>query len=158
MPRPRQGTFEPVCFADGRTVFRGRLRLADGTKSDRFDLPTDMNERQARAYLAGLQAEEDATHKVFKAKMERLGAAAAAEAPTPRDGETVFEYAKRWLKAREHRIASIRDNKSHLEQHVLPVLGPLAMRAFTAKHVETLVAALDAKVTAGELSVSPIAA
>jgi hypothetical protein len=70
MPRPRTGTFEPA-IVDGRPVYRGRLRLADGTKSDRFDLPADMNEKQARAYLIGLQAEEDASHAVFIAKQDR---------------------------------------------------------------------------------------
>jgi integrase len=152
MSRPRSGTFEPVTFGDGRAIFRGRLRLADGTKSDRFDLPVDMNERQARAYLGGLQAEEDATHTVFKAKMERLGAE-AVEAK-PRDGETVYEYAKRWLKARESLgfRSRVHDNKSHLEQHILPVLGPFAMRAVEAKDVETFVAALDKKVNASELT------
>ena len=48
MPRARTGTFEPATVA-GRTVYRGRLRLADGTKSDRFDLPADMAEKAARA-------------------------------------------------------------------------------------------------------------
>jgi hypothetical protein len=49
MPRPRQGTFEPVTLAGGRIVYRGRLRLADGSRTDRFDLSVDMNERQTLA-------------------------------------------------------------------------------------------------------------
>jgi hypothetical protein len=109
-----------------------------------------MNERQARAYLSGLQAEEDATHPVFKAKIGRIGAE-AARACKPRGGETVYEYAKRWLATREGRIGSVRDNRSHLEQHVLPVLGPLVIRAVTAKDIETLVAALDKKVRDGAI-------
>lgn len=35
--------------------------------------------------------------------------------------ETVNEYAKRWLEARTGQIRSIRDNRAHLESHVLPV-------------------------------------
>jgi hypothetical protein len=46
----------------------------------------------------------------------------------------------------------VRDNKGHLNEHVLPVLGPLAMPAVTRKDVESLVAALDRKVLAGEVS------
>lgn len=144
MPRTRTGTFEPS--ADG---FRGRLRLADGTKSHRFDLRGE-DEKQARAYLKGLQAIEDATHKVFNEKMARISAKAARARP-PRGGETVFEYAKRWLKAREGRIASVGDNKSHLKEHILPVLGPLSMRAVEAGDIEKLVSALDRKVLAGEI-------
>src|ERR1700690_985359 len=45
MPRPRSGTFE-IATVNGHAVYRGRLRLADGTRSDRFDLPLEMNERQ----------------------------------------------------------------------------------------------------------------
>jgi hypothetical protein len=51
MPRSRTGTFEPSTVAG--IPYRGRLRLFDGTKSERFDLPADMTEKQARAYLAG---------------------------------------------------------------------------------------------------------
>jgi integrase len=148
MPRSRAGTFEA---ARPGQRHRGRLRLADGTKSERFDLPAGMSEKPARAYLAGLQAEEDRTHTVFTAKMERVGGDAAQAQPA-RGGETVYEYAKRWLKARESRISSIRDNKSHLNEHVLPVLGPLAIRAVTAKDVETFVASMDKKVTADEIT------
>jgi len=148
MSRPRTGTFEIATIA-GRTVYRGRLRLADGTKSDRFDLPVDMNEKQARAYLAGLQAEEDTSHAVFKAKQDREWATTAARAA--REGETVFEYAKRWLVARDGRVASVRDNRGHLQEHVLPVLGALSMPAVTSKDIEALVSALDRKVRDGKI-------
>ncbi len=73
MSKRRTGTFEAVTLT-GRAVYRGRLRLADGTKSDRFDLPVDMTEKQARAYRTGLQAEEDTSHAVFKANAPRRSA------------------------------------------------------------------------------------
>jgi hypothetical protein len=93
MSRTRTGTFEMAELA-GRAVFRGRLRLADGTKSDRFDLPADMNERAARAYLGKLQREEDATHEVFKAKTDRLRDKAQARGEAV-EGETCSAYRKR---------------------------------------------------------------
>src|SRR5258708_7512521 len=148
MPRPRTGTFE-IADVAGRPVYRGRLRLSDGDRTDRFDLPSGMDERQARAYLAGLQAEEDTTHAWFNARQEREWAKAAAVGPS--EGETVFTYAKRWLVAREGRIASVRDNKGHLKEHVLPVLGPLVMRSVTDKDIEAFVAALDRKVRDGSI-------
>jgi hypothetical protein len=91
MPRARTGTFELAKFADGRTVYRGRLRLADGTKSDRFDLPANMTERQARAYLTGLQADEDANGLVYRAQQERR----RATGREPLEGETCSAYPKR---------------------------------------------------------------
>lgn len=148
MPRPRTGTFE-IADVTGRTVYRGRLRLADGSRNDRFDLPSNMSEKPARAYLRKLQAQEDLTHAIFNARQERTWAEAAAAEPT--EGETVFTYAKRWLVAREGRIASVRDNKGHLKEHVLPVLGPLVMRAVQPADVEAFVAALDQKVREGAI-------
>jgi integrase len=78
----------------------------------------------------------------------RAGKATAAKG----DGETVFQYAMRWLVAREDRIASIRDNKTHLIKHVLPVLGGHPITAVTPKEIEDVVTMLDRKVRAGELS------
>lgn len=66
--------------------------------------------------------------------------------------ETVDEYAKRWLEAREGRIASVRDNRGHLVGHILPIIGTHDMCAVTSKQIEDVVAALDRKVRAGELS------
>src|SRR5580704_16872523 len=113
MPRPRSGTFEPVTYAGGRVVFRGRLRLSDGTKSDRFDLPAGMNERQARAYLSGLQAEEDTAHVVFKAKQDRLAHDAV--------GGDVWVVV--WLGERKRRgLTSWQSNKAHYDDHIRPVV------------------------------------
>jgi len=66
--------------------------------------------------------------------------------------ETVEEYANRWLKHRDGRVRSNDDNRAHLEHHVLPVLGPLGMRAIGREEIEGLVSKLDAKVQAGTMS------
>jgi Phage integrase family len=76
----------------------------------------------------------------------RLGGAVVAGSP-----ETVNEYAKRWLTSRVGRIASVRDNKGHLNEHILPVLGTLIMRHVTAAEIEGLVGALDKKVRDAEI-------
>jgi len=67
-------------------------------------------------------------------------------------GRTVSEYADVWLKARTGRVRSVSDNKGHLECHILPLLASFEMTSVTTKLVEDVVAALDAKVTKGELS------
>jgi integrase len=66
--------------------------------------------------------------------------------------ETVSEYAKRWLASREGRVRSNGDSRSHLDTHILPVLGPLDMQAVGRVEVEGFVAKLDAKVQAGTMS------
>ncbi len=38
MPRPRTGSVEPLQRADGRTYYRARIRLGDGTRA-RVDVP-----------------------------------------------------------------------------------------------------------------------
>jgi integrase len=66
--------------------------------------------------------------------------------------ETVEEYSKRWLADRVGRVSSIRDDRSRIRDHVLPVIGPLDVSKFTRDDVETLRDALDVKISKGELS------
>jgi len=68
------------------------------------------------------------------------------------EGETVCMYAMRWLVARTGRIASVADNKAHLNEHIIPVIGPYIMTAVTSREIEDVVAALDGKVVAGAFS------
>jgi integrase len=84
--------------------------------------------------------------KIMSDKLRR------GEAVRPGEGETVYIYATRWLEAREGRVASVCDNKTHLEHHILPVLGSHTMTAVTAKEIESVVTELDRKVRAGEIS------
>ena len=63
--------------------------------------------------------------------------------------ETVSEYVTRWLKSRTRART---DNKSHLETHVLPLIGRVAMTAVTSEHGDKIVAALDAKIAAKTMS------
>ncbi len=67
-------------------------------------------------------------------------------------GETVSDYGKRWLKAREGKISSNVDNERHLRIHVYPTIGTLSMKAIRRADVERLVSVLDRKVEAGELT------
>ena len=67
-------------WLSGAPRFRGRLRLDDGTFSDRFELPEGLEESEARAYVASLQAREDETTpssvQNVKANAKRLLASA----------------------------------------------------------------------------------
>jgi integrase len=66
--------------------------------------------------------------------------------------ETVAEYAQRWLRSRKTRVRSVTDNESHLIHHVLPLIGSLDMQAITSASGDTIVARLDAKIEAGEIT------
>ena len=66
--------------------------------------------------------------------------------------ETVGEYAQRWLRSRRANVRSVGDNESHLIHHVLPLIGSLDMLAITSANGDTIVARLDAKIEAGEIS------
>ena len=62
-------------------------------------------------------------------------------------GETVAEYSKRWLEDRERRgLTTVSDDRSRLELHVLPTLGPKAMANVTRDDLKGLVRELDDKV------------
>jgi len=63
-------------------------------------------------------------------------------------GETVAEYADRWLAERVARgIASSRmHDRGRLRKHAFPILGPLAARTFGREDVERFVADLDRKI------------
>ncbi len=65
--------------------------------------------------------------------------------------ETVSQFATRWLTSRTGRVKSVRDNKGHLNEHILQVIGPYAMTGVTSKEIEDVVTALDRKVRDGEL-------
>ncbi len=63
--------------------------------------------------------------------------------------QTVREYAAAWLKDREPRVNSIRDDRGRLEHHVLPVVGDLDVRAFGREDVERMRDELDRDIERG---------
>ncbi len=73
---------------------------------------------------------------------------AATDSPT----ETVNEHAPRWLKDREGRVNTIRDDRGRLTLHILPILGPKDAATFDRNDVERVRDDLDRKIVRGELS------
>jgi len=158
--QPRgMGTVEwvPAKMGEERGHYRGRISLADGSRPW-ITCPPGPRSKQAED-----KARQFIGHEAERAKKNELraehfgivprGSKCSARAVATANGtETVASYAERWLKAREGRIASTESNRGHLDRHILPVIGPHAMTAVTAKEIEDLVAALDVKVAAGELN------
>lgn len=67
--------------------------------------------------------------------------------------ETVAEYAKRWVDDRRDRnLASADDDRGRLRKWVLPIIGSLDVRAVKREALDDLVADLDRRVRAAELS------
>src|SRR5579859_6421853 len=67
--------------------------------------------------------------------------------------ETVEQWSKRWLKSRDERgIESVRDDKSRLKTHVLPLVGGERMATICAARLEDVRDKLDDKTRADEIS------
>jgi integrase len=146
MGRTRKGTLEPSgLWPSGAPRFRFRLRLGDGTKSRRFDVPEGMGAPAARKYIAGLQAEEDAKGGLLQAKREGERARAAA-AHTPCEGETANAWHVRFLESRGQTIQS--DSGYRWRKWVRPHIGELPMAAVSGLDIERVRDALDGAIRA----------
>jgi hypothetical protein len=135
MSRPSKGTVAwRRNVKTGKPCWHGRWTRADGTRTNWVALDPSIlegDEEGAKRFAATYAGAAKATTKDGK-------------------GETVTAYAKRWLAQRPAKTA--RDNASHLNTHVLPVIGPVSILALDAADGDTLVAALDAKIAAGTMS------
>jgi len=122
------------------TGYSVRVRFADGTRRW-VQLPKGISHKEALVKAAELAA----TAKTTTTPETVIVAA--------RPGETLATWSDRWLAWREERgLESVRDDRSRLRTHVLPLLGQLQVRAITSGHLEDVRDALDAKVRAGHLS------
>jgi integrase len=160
MSRERSGSVEWVEPKKNETQghYKCRISLNDGVSRPWVHLKPSVRSENAEK-----RAEEKAAEWSERAKRENLTAAdfkkigrSTAVASEPRGGKTVKDYAGDWIKARTGRVRSVDDNASHLEHHVLPVLGRLEIARVTRADVERFVGALDAKVRKGELSAKTV--
>lgn len=68
-------------------------------------------------------------------------------------GESVAKWSERWMDWRVERgLESVRDDRSRLKRHVLPLIGRRPMNGVTSSQIEDVRDALDEKVRRGELS------
>jgi integrase len=155
MSRPRKGSLEPAGTSPaGKPLFRFRLRLADGTKSQRFDVPEGMTEKQARTYVAGMQADEDVHRGILNAKLAAVRARMpVVPPPGHRDGEEGDRWYDSWETSRITKgLTSTSDNRAHYYKHVRPTLSGKHVRDWTPDDVRAIVRALDDKVRSGVIS------
>ncbi len=122
--------------------WRARIRLKDGSRPW-IDLPTGLTEVQARKKAQELTARARAIGATREAKGGDLPAAT----------ETVRDWSDRWIEERERRgLSSVRNDKSRLATHILPVFGDRPVRAITRADVESFVEQLDRRVRSDKLS------
>lgn len=146
--RPRSGTLEQHgTHPDGSTRWRFRLRLADGSKSERFDLAAGLTEKQARAVVAGYQAEEDAKGELLAAKREKARHKAAAER-VGCEGETADAWFARYVAYQRECGHTDPTKFTRWRKWVTPRFGHKAMASVTRDDVEALRDDLDAAVLA----------
>lgn len=136
--RPATGSLRWARNANGAYQWFVQITLADGSRPV-VDLDPRIPEGDREAAKAAALLVSAATR--------------AGESVSTRNLETVSEYAKRWLAARDARgLASVADDRGRLKAHVLPELGARDMRKVSRDDLERLVERLDAKVRAGAVS------
>jgi integrase len=143
--RQRTGTVEPFTRADGTLYYRGKVRLADGSR-ERVDIdpPHCFDLDASRVLVRETQVHEDIHGRLLARK---LGT------PPPAASEMVREWHTRWVASRVAKgTTSTRDDKSRYETHVHPLIGDKPMAHVTRSDIEGIVEALDAKVRSDSLS------
>jgi integrase len=141
MSKPSTGTVRILNNDNGDPCWHAKWTLADGKRGPWTALA---------ANIPAIDTPENrAAAKAYAAQWAPRMRKASAGQPGI---ETVAEYAKRWLTDRDGRVASIRDDRSRMTIHVLPLLGKLDVATFTRDDVERLRDALDVKITTGDLA------
>lgn len=113
-------------------------READGTRSCRSSGFRVGEEKAAERLLAELEAQ------------------VANGVPVGTIGpETIASYAKKWLAARPTSVESAGDERSRIENHILPTLGGLALTELRPRHVRDLIATLRSKASARGKPLAP---
>lgn len=141
--RPRKGSVEPAgMWPSGSPLFRFRLRLGDGTKSQRYDVPEGLDLSEARKYVAGLQAQENANGGLLARK--RIAARdAAASARAPHECETADAWFTRYLVTKRCGATYLRIAEVQWKKWIAPIIGHKAVRDLTRDDLEDVRDKLD---------------
>ena len=133
--RPRTGSLEVAgTWPSGAPRFRVRLRLGDGTKGKRYDVPEGLGEDAARKWAAAFQAEEDARGLAL-AEKRNAARVAAAESLIPHELETCDA----WFARRESRS----EDRARWNKWISPVIGDKPFATLSKDDVELVRDALD---------------
>lgn len=153
MARPRTGSLEKYRRVDGRTHYRARIRLADGTRT-RVDVPERHStpaggktaEERAELYAQAVQEREDERGDLLGKKRARE--AEEAKQSGPGVVETCAKYFDRFVGHRSAigKVRRSRDLKSSWSLWIAPRLGSKPVAEVTRDDVEDVRDALDVAV------------
>ncbi len=147
MPPPRTGSLEKYRPADGRTYYRARIRLADGTRA-RVDVPEKYStpaggktaEQRAELYAQAAQEREDERGELLEAKRKR-------EATAKRDlsaGESCDAYHDRIVAlARERQQSDVDNKRFRWNAWIKAEIGHIAISRITRDDIEAVRDKLD---------------
>jgi len=142
--RPRTGCAYRVTLPNGEKRWAIRGTCNDGSRSKPVILDKGTSKRRAREQAQALTEDLVRTGKT----RATLG---GGQAPGPQ-GETLTDYADRWLADREARgYTSVKDDRGRLTKWVLPELGPRPMAGIVRRDLEQLVERLDTAVRDGRI-------
>ncbi len=131
--------------ADGTPRFRFRVRLADGTKSERLEVPQGKTEAQARVFVASIQQNEN-THHFFLEKKRQAARVLAEKRGVACPGETADAWHARFLKTRAEGPRT--DSGYRWRKWVHPYIGDKAIARVTKEDIEAIRDVLDAAIAA----------
>jgi integrase len=141
MARPRTGSLDRLGkHPDGTPRFGFRLRLGDGTRSDRYTIDHGTNEKQARLHIALMQAGEDSKGELLKDRQDRQRRAAATRRE-PCKGETATDWHARFLLSRG--APKLSNDRYRWGKWIHPVIGDTAMASVTRDEIEAVRDKLD---------------
>jgi integrase len=131
-----------------RRPHRFRLRLRDGSKSERFDCPprpdgTMMSEADARAYAERMQVREDKTGALLTIRQAKRPALASAE--------TADQWHDRFAPTRKGTVKYRSSCASVWRKWVSPLIGAVPMTGLEKQHAELVRNAIDQAVKDGRL-------
>ena len=153
-PSKRVGTIEPYKDAAGKTAYRGRIRLGDGTRH-RFDVPPAFgySEERARECVASMQEQEDRDGKILAKKLAKGALPLVCIEGDDALTDTAATWFRSWVAYKAARgQTSAADKWSHYVHHIRPSLGAKHVKDWTGEDLRRLVGALDRRVTVGELA------
>lgn len=157
-PTKRTGSLEtvkdkdrrPLHWPSGHPKYCGRVRWPDGSRPRRH-VPEKYcySEDRAREYLASIQEDIDANR-------DELLEQTADASPAPADASPAADadaWVTAWLASKKARgQTSTEDRGGHYKHHIKAAVHAKHVKDWTAEDLRALVAALDAKIAAGELA------
>ena len=138
----RGGILEKCRDKSGRTYYRGRIRLQDGSLARvSIDEPKCYSETASRDFVAWAQEIEDTTHAIYLAREQgRAERAARARASA---GETCDEWYERFQAYRRQEVSTVDDDARRWRKWISPHIGSKPIREVTPDDIENIRDALN---------------